>query len=512
MRILSVRTLLIGLATCGCLAAQIQLSVATSPSSLQIDQSSRLLITLTNTNVGANTSVRRGDVLQLYLGLGDAQVVSVDRNLVLGGRGFRERDWAVDTSTGSSPISLVYQGDDQAWPASESIGVSVQIRPPSRTSGGVIVLHVPADGRYTGQEWQINPINIVDADLMPRGEKGPTGDRGPTGPTGAQGPVGPQGPTGAQGPVGPQGPRGAQGPAGDEGPAGPTGPVGATGPQGPPGPIGPQGSPGALAFYGDGSDGALTISSSVDWNSTPPSGMLQFSSFTITATGSLAVPSGLVIRVTGNVTIAGPIVVGPAPGIPSANWGGGCAPYSVRFYGVGLPGLSSLKARTLLRPSFSQGGGGYLTILATGNILIASTGSISAPGVAGSTWVYGVGGPSPNASAGGIVILASKTAITNLGSLRAVGGDGANQTCCEYAAGGGGGGGIIHLLGPSLTLGSYNVSGGGRRDPGQIGALAWWRLWRERRIFRCNGRPTRRYRADLHDYRRGASVPFRTVS
>jgi hypothetical protein len=58
------------------------------------------------------------------------------------------------------------------------------------------------------------------------------------------------------------------------------------------------------------------------------------------------------------------------------------------------------------------------------------------------------------------VILASRTSISNLGALKASGGNGADQTCCNAAAGGGGGGGIIHLIGPALSLGSANVSGG----------------------------------------------------
>src|SRR5258706_4586792 len=113
MNKLSIRILLAGVATCGFLAAQIQLSVTTSPSSLQINESSRLLISLTNTNAGANTTVRHGDVLRLYLGLGDAAVVSVDGNLLLGGRGFKDGDWTVDASAGTKPITLVYHGSEQ---------------------------------------------------------------------------------------------------------------------------------------------------------------------------------------------------------------------------------------------------------------------------------------------------------------------------------------------------------------------------------------------------------------
>jgi hypothetical protein len=288
MKRLSNRVLLLGVATCGCLAAQIQLSVTTSPSSLQINDSGLLLISVTNTNPGGNTPVHHGDVLRFYFAMGDTTVVSADGNPVLGGRGFRDGDWTVDASAGTNPITLVYQGADQVWPALESVAVSLQIRPPTYSTVGVIVLRIPTDGRYTGLEWQTTPINIVSSGLLPRGETGPAGPRGP---------------------AGAQGPAGLQGSAGFNGGTGSPGQPGATGPQGPPGPAGPQVTPGT--FYGDGSDGALTISSSVDWNSSPPNGMLQFSSLAITSTGSLTVPSGLVIRVTGNVSIGGPIIVGP---------------------------------------------------------------------------------------------------------------------------------------------------------------------------------------------------------
>lgn len=429
------RILTICIASCACLAAQIQFSVTTSPSSLQINESGRLLISLTNTTPDATSAVHHGDILQLYLNLGDATVVSADGKLVLGGRVFRDGDWAVDASNGPNPVILVYQGADQIWPALESIAVSLAIQPPSYTTTGVIVLRIPSDGRYASQEWQINPINIVSPDLLPRGEIGPTG---PTGPQGPPGPQGPTGPSGSQGPVGATGPPGSPGPTGAQGLPGS---VGATGPQGPPGPAGPQGTPGALALYGDGSDGALTISSSVDWNSSPPSGMLRFSSLTITSTVSLTLPSGLVIRVTGNVSIDGPITVGSAT--PTS---GGCS----------LSGLNGLTARTLLKtppPPGTLGGGGTIVILAMGSIVVNASGSISALGPAGQDGVV-------PAAAGGIVILASRTSISNLGALKASGGNGADQTCCNAAAGGGGGGGIIHLIGPALSLGSANVSGG----------------------------------------------------
>ncbi len=423
---LLIRYLLMTVAGCCFLAAQIQLSVTTSPSSLQINQSSRLLVSLTNTKAGSDTSVHKGDVLRLYLRLGDGDVQSVDEMVMVGGTSFQDGDWRIDRSEGMNPITLVYQGEDGAWPALESVGVSAHLRPPSRIASGAIVLQIPADGRYTGTEWQVNPIQMVTADLMPQGAKGATG---------AQGPAGSQGPQGLAGPQGPRGGQGAQGFPGFPGPQGLQG---------------PQGVPGVSSLYGDGSDGEMVISTAVDWNVTPPDGLLQFSSFRITPTGSLTVPSGLTIRVRGDVTIEGPILVVPGPG----NAGGCAGSWASDIHLEGQPGLDPFRARMLMRMSpYGDAGGGF-TLLATGSIVIAPNGSISAPGADGdpnTAW--------SRAGSGGVLILGSRTAIINLGSLKAKGGNGANQLHW-FAAGGGGGGGIVHLLGPSLTPGNYDVSGG----------------------------------------------------
>src|SRR5438477_3284778 len=99
------RALLMGGLFCACLPAQIQLAVTLSPPSLQVNESGRLLISLTNANAGADTPVRSGDVLRLYLALGDATIRSVD--LTLGGRTFRDGDWVVDNSAGTNPVTLV---------------------------------------------------------------------------------------------------------------------------------------------------------------------------------------------------------------------------------------------------------------------------------------------------------------------------------------------------------------------------------------------------------------------
>jgi len=181
---------------CGALTAQIQLAVTPSPVSLEINQSRRLLLSLTNVNPAANTPIQHGDVLRFYLALGDSSVTLIDDSLVLGGKVFHKGDWAVDTTAGTQPVTLVYQGPDQVWPALESVAVSVELSPPTYTTIGAMVLRIPTDGRYSGFEWQLNVINIVGPDLMPRGDPGPTGLAGVAGAIGPEGPAGPQGPGG----------------------------------------------------------------------------------------------------------------------------------------------------------------------------------------------------------------------------------------------------------------------------------------------------------------------------
>jgi hypothetical protein len=278
---------------CGCLSAQIQLALNTSPTSLQIDGSSQLLISLTNVNPSADTLIQNGDTLRFYFAMGDASILSIDGGPIVGGRGFQNGDWTVDMSAGLNPVTLVYQGANKIWPALESVAVSLNLNPPSYTTVGVIVLRVPTNGRYAGQEWQINSINIVAADLLPRGDTGPPGPQGPEGP---QGPTGPQGPAGygALGPVGPQGPAGPQGPTGRTGATGPQGLQGPVGPQGPAGPDYGTGTPGYLTYW----TGAHALGNSLLFQSgvnvgvgtTTPGSSLDVAG-DITMTGSLRMPT-----------------------------------------------------------------------------------------------------------------------------------------------------------------------------------------------------------------------------
>ncbi|WP_368671035.1 collagen-like protein [Myxococcus sp. AM010] len=363
----------------------------------------------------------------------------------------------------------------------------------------------------------------------PAGAVGPVGPAGPQGATGAEGPVGPAGDTGPQGEVGlgtvmrttvepasgncatggvrletgvdanrngtldvgeetvaltrfvcngPQGPQGAQGPAGAIGPAGEAGPAGPTGAQGP---QGPQGATGSLGAYGDGSGGALTVANGSTLDLTTAAGYaslggrhhLQFT--TVTISGTLIVPSGTVIRATGDVTINGMVIVDPS----AEDNGTGPAEAGVARAAAGEPqggrGLLPLQAAQLLRPGGLGGGagakqanvsggkgGGSLVILAQGALRVPPGGAINANGEAGGS---AANLPGSGGGAGGVLVLVGKGSITVGGAVRAVGangGAGNNAGGAGKGGGGGGAGGIIQLLStttPAVT-GTIAVNAG----------------------------------------------------
>src|SRR5687767_14022841 len=82
------------------------------------------------------------------------------------------------------------------------------------------------------------------------------------------------------------------------------------GPEGPEGPSGPQGAPGELRVYGDGSAGSLVVDQPYTLLAeVVDDGNTQFTDVTIAAGGELIVPSGLVLRATGTITVAGTLTV-----------------------------------------------------------------------------------------------------------------------------------------------------------------------------------------------------------
>jgi hypothetical protein len=251
------------------------------------------------------------------------------------------------------------------------------------------------------------------------------------------------------------------------------------------------GNPGATgpsaSVYGDGSDGALDISGTVDWTTTDPGSTLQYSSITIESGATLTVPSGLILRSTGTVTINGTIIVASNP------WAGkgiGSTPAQIdaapSLCGCSLGQVSGgaavnpLVGRLLLNPGTigggagpavdynlgaspfvtPAGGGGTIVILASGNISIGSAGSIHADGDAGIAPFFSGGG----GGGGGIIVLATKGTISSTGAglISATGGPGVAALPTAYSAGGGGGGGIVNLLASSTPsiAGTINVKGG----------------------------------------------------
>jgi len=330
--------------------------------------------------------------------------------------------------------------------------------------------------------------------------KGDQGDPGPEGPPGATGPVGPQGAAGADGrgtavltsseqagtncPTG--GARvdfgidananGALDPGevnaaltryvcnGAQGPQGPQGQTGATGAPGAAGATGPQGPAGILAAYGDGSANALAISSPTDWTTAYPGANLQFTTFTVTAGGSLIVPSGTTIRVTGNAVIDGTVIVDQGAADngqfrPLAGVSLGAA-----SQGQGGLGLTQLSAARLVkipvlgggagaRNAVSTGGegGGSFAIYAQGTISVGGSGQIQARGAnAVNPNTAGQGITGSGGGAGGLVVLIGKAGVSVAGVISVAGGNGSggfdgNGGSAE-GGGGGGGGGIVHLL------------------------------------------------------------------
>jgi hypothetical protein len=286
---------------------------------------------------------------------------------------------------------------------------------------------------------------------------------------------------------------GAQGPQGIQGPQGQTG---ATGPQGIQGPQGPQGASGALTAYGDGSAGALnvTVGNTLDLttaagvNSLPGRSNTQFTNINIA--GSLILPSGTVLRATGDVTVTGTITVQPG----TEDTGNGPASPGVSRGVPGLihggTGVSLLAAARLTNPDNGGGGsgdrtfngtggegGGALVIAAQGNVSIPFGGSISANGTNGVNigTTGDVGGP--GGGAGGIIVIAARGNLTVGGILRANGGNGGsgvNQNAGTNGAGGGGGGGggIINLISanPISGTGTIQVNGGAAGADAMTGA------------------------------------------
>jgi len=283
-----------------------------------------------------------------------------------------------------------------------------------------------------------------------------------------------------------------------------SGPKGATGPTGATGSAGVAGADGALRVWGDGSGGALNITSAspVALDTT-----LQFTNIMIAAGANATVPDGAILRCTGTATINGTISVRPgegagiisiSDGIATAPAGKGGseraagAPAVIRGSSLGslatggAGGFSELVTNRHLglrpRPGSGGGaghggynffdpsspstlgsrGGGAFGIYCRQGIVLGASGVIAANGEAGGESsglsIGGTGG-----GAGGFILLASSGSINSLGgTVQALGGDGGDPvgTPPLSAAGGGGAGGFIYLIAPSISAIVTQVSGG----------------------------------------------------
>jgi hypothetical protein len=258
---------------------------------------------------------------------------------------------------------------------------------------------------------------------------------------------------------------------------------------------GSDGADGAIRVFGDGSNGALTISSSAAMDNV----LGQYTDVTINSGVTLTVPFGTTIRCTGTFTNNGTIVVTPRES-GAAMGDGGSNKFLVRF-APAEPGFTDSPPGM---PDYGTGAvfGGYLGLGATvasqknlprSTYLSSSAGTVGLNGVGGGAGgvlrilcktainnqtgatIRATGGDGQIACAGGggggYVLLASAGAVNNLGSVDVRGGFGAaSSTVC--AAGGGGGGGIIHFLAPVVLSNGTNLytagSGGDSTVAGSV--------------------------------------------
>ena len=260
--------------------------------------------------------------------------------------------------------------------------------------------------------------------------------------------------------------------------------------------------------YGDGAMGDLKVEADVTLN-TADHPDLQYKNITVDEGITLSVPSGTVLRCSGQFVNNGTIEVNPhakgawrnggvttatlmpagaraAVGVSAGAPGQGelaAEALAVLSGGRGGVGLSEFIAAGLRHPGANAGGGGELGSMLPGNSdfttagdgggslvvlckgALVNHGTIIADGAASE---YGGGG------GGGIVILASATSITNsvTAAVVARGGDGADSTS-RAGANGGGGGGIVHLIAPSIAdSGVVVVDGGNKGEPGAEGSVS----------------------------------------
>jgi hypothetical protein len=225
--------------------------------------------------------------------------------------------------------------------------------------------------------------------------------------------------------------------------------------------------------------GTLDLTTAAGISALPGGLNMQYTDITIS--GTLIVPSGTILRATGNVSITGTGSITVAPGAQDSgnrqpHPGVALSAATNILGGIGIG--NSLQATRVLKPGPYGGGagarfttttggegGGAFAIVARGNISLASGAQLNANGRPGANTsggsVTGGGG-----GGGGVVTLLAKGTLTVSGTILANGGVGAPGVDANggngEGGGGGGGGGIVALLASSTpsVSGTIQVSGG----------------------------------------------------
>jgi hypothetical protein len=254
----------------------------------------------------------------------------------------------------------------------------------------------------------------------------------------------------------------------------------------------------AAGFYGDGSSGALVINTDTDWTINPPaiSHAMNFMFTSVTVNAKLTVPSGLIIRTTGDFVVgaAGTVVVERPPvffpdGVSLIGDPGitnhGLSVGSARAVQILHPGIYGGTAGTssneLCAPTTA--GGGTLGLRVGGNLIV--DGLISATGESGQACPLYTGGPvyGTGGAGGGAFIAAVQGVVSGAGTVDVSGGSGGNggdlpSPGLKGQNGAGGGGGIIHIICPnvvgsvSLVVAGGKVGQGGSGFYGQMGGAS----------------------------------------
>ncbi len=269
-------------------------------------------------------------------------------------------------------------------------------------------------------------------------------------------------------------------------------------------------APSSGGLYGDGADGAKTVSSNI--TETVPK-IFRLTTLTIQTGCVWTVKSGTRILVSGAVDIQGTgelrlaadivgvtpiagaygavVYQGPGPaggtGYTTGSYevscgGGGCGgnggnggfhtwngggggkaiypyPGATGSAGAALPGGNASAQSGSAGP-----GGGSACLYSGATITIGASAKVTANGGAGGAQsnTYGAGG---GGGSGGIWDIGAQTSIINNGTIEAKGGAGGNAVNSGYY-GAGGGGGIVCLTAPSITAGTIILTGGAKGSGG----------------------------------------------